>query len=109
MENLDIPMNRNEFMKIKQNKIPKSAQKVKPDQRGYVLAEGEVTGHYHAIEACDDVELYKLGEELIVANTATVQLKHQEHNQVTLNPKVWNTGIVVEYDYLSKMERKVVD
>lgn len=83
--------------------------KVKPDHRGHVLAEGEVTGHYHGIEVSDDVELYRIGEALLVANTKSVPLKHQEHKPVTIDPKVWETGIVVEYDFLLKMERMVID
>lgn len=94
---------------MKKLKIPKAATKVKPDSRGHVLAEGEVTGHYHAIEEVTDAELYKLGDELLLANTKTVALTHQEHKPITVDPKLWETGIVVEYDYLSRMERKVID
>ena len=87
----------------------KNATKIKPDHRGHVLAEGEVTGHCHSIEACDDTELYKIGEELILANEKQATLKHQEHAPVKIKPGLWESGIVVEFDYLSKMERKVVD
>lgn len=89
--------------------IPKDAVKVKKDPRGLVLAEGEVTGHFHGIEETSDAELYKLGEELILANTKEVEIKHQEHKKIKLKPQVWDSGIVVEYDPISKMERKVLD
>lgn len=90
-------------------KIPKEAVKVKKDPRGLVIAEGEVTGHYHGIEETSDADLYRIGEELILANEKEVEIKHQEHKRVTLKPQVWDTGIVVEYDPLTKLERKVID
>lgn len=80
--------------------------------RGIVLAEGEVTGHYHGIE-CDesDAELIKIGEEMLlnVKNLAGVTLKHQEHNPIHFDQGIWQIGQVVEKDWLSGMVNKVVD
>lgn len=90
-------------------KINETAVKLKADKRGYVLAEGEVTGHYHGIEECDDVELYKLGEQLILANTKPVIIKHQEHGNVMVEPGIWEVEGLREKDWLSGLERKVLD
>jgi len=90
-------------------KAPKGATIIKPDHRGHVLAEGEVTGHYHGIEETTDAELYRLGEALLLANTKEVPLKHQEHKPVIIKPGLWETGGVMEFDHLRQMERKVID
>lgn len=52
---------------------------------GWVLAEGEATGHSHRIERPETVELYERGGMLylrVVAESATVI--HQEHRPITL-------------------------
>lgn len=87
----------------------KGAIKLNPDQRGIVLAEGEVTGHYHAIENIDDAELYRIGEKMLLSIKEPVELTHQEHGTVSITPGVWEVGIVKEYDYFQEMERNVID
>lgn len=73
-----------------------------------VLAEGEVTGHYHGIEESDS-ELIQIGEKMILNLKNTATLFHQEHNPITLEPGVWEVGRVQEFDYFSMMKRPVVD
>lgn len=87
----------------------KNAVKVPMDKRGIVLAEGEVTGHYHGIEEIEDAELYRIGEKMLLSVKEPVELKHQEHGPITIEPGVWEIGIVREYDYLTQMVRSVVD
>jgi hypothetical protein len=60
--------------------VPVDAVKVAPGVTGYVLAEGEATGHAHTVEAAPDVELYERDGTLylrVLGASATV--KHQEH------------------------------
>lgn len=87
----------------------KQAVKVKNDKRGVVLAEGEVTGHYHGIEEVEDAELYRIGERMLLSVEKPVQLKHQEHHAITIEPGIWEIGIVREWDYLKGMSAPVVD
>jgi hypothetical protein len=52
---------------------------------GWVLAEGEATGHSHRIERPETVELHERGGMMylrVVAESATVI--HQEHRPITL-------------------------
>jgi hypothetical protein len=52
---------------------------------GWVLAEGEATGHSHRIERPETVELYERDGMMylrVVAESATVV--HQEHRAITL-------------------------
>jgi hypothetical protein len=90
--------------------LPEGAIQRKPDTRGVVLAEGEVTGHFHGIKE-KGVHLYEQNGEVFLVNESgePVCLNHQEHNPVTVDPGVWKVGIVREFDYLQEMERKVVD
>ena len=90
--------------------LPNGATKIKKDPRGVVLAEGEATGHFHGIQE-NGVHLYKQNGEIFLVNESgkPVSIQHQEHKPVTVDPGVWQIGIVKEYDYLQEMERKVVD
>jgi len=87
--------------------LPEGEQKVIARKK-LILAEGEVTGHYHGIEE-EDSELIQIGDKILMnlANTAT--LTHQEHGPITLEPGLWEVGRVQEYDYYAKMKRQVQD
>ena len=84
-----------------------------------VLAEGEATGHYHAIymedmleEAgvtlCKDSEYTSTNGGLIIEG-ASVELKHEEHDTITLEPGFYLQRIVKEYDHISGITRRVAD
>lgn len=73
-----------------------------------VLAEGEVTGHYHGIEESES-ELIQIGEKILLNLKNTATLTHQEHHNITLEPGIWEVGKVQEFDYFSMMQRPVVD
>lgn len=96
------------------NTIPSDARRVEPGPRGYVIAEGEATGHAHTLEATPDVEMYEKDGTLYCRVLAPVPFLHEEHNltkgtqQVpTLAPgiytfpgqRTWDSGSI----------RKVVD
>ncbi len=89
------------------NEIPNNAKKVKRTDRGYVLAEGEVTGHTHRITA--DVDLYEVDGVLYLKNDAPVEITHEEHHPVTVPPGKWKVGITREFDHLQQEARNVAD
>ena len=91
----------------KLTKLPNGEAKVISKGK-MVLAEGEVTGHYHGIEETDS-ELIQIGEKMILNLKNTATLFHQEHNPITLEPGLWEVGRVQEYDYFSMMQRPVAD
>ena len=91
----------------------------KTHHRRAALAYGEETGHCHAIYMKDmldnaEVTLCKSqtwsrdNEGLIVLNKP-VQLKHEEHNTITLEPGYYLQRIVKEYDHISGITRGVID
>lgn len=88
--------------------IPNGAKAVKRAKRGWVLAEGEHTGHAHVIEK-ENVEMFEKGGVLYLKNDVEATVVHEEHKPVTLPPGTWKIGIVREYDYFKDMTRKVVD
>lgn len=74
-----------------------------------VLAEGEVTGHFHGI-AQDNSSLYRMdGGAMVLDLKEEAILTHQEHGPITLSPGLWDVGIVQEYDYFTQMVAPVRD
>ena len=90
----------------------------KHDNRA-VLAEGEATGHYHAVYMDDLLEgagvtLCKSGDYVrqnggIIVTGAPVELRHEEHNTLTLEPGFYLQRIVKEYDHITGRIRGVMD
>lgn len=73
------------------------------DERGFIIAEGEATGHAHVIN--DDIELYAKDGILFVKTEKPVEVRHEEHRPVTLDPGIWQVGTVREYDpFLKRYE-----
>ena len=91
----------------KVSSIPKDAKPVQRKERGWVLAEGESTGHAHVIE--DDIELVEKDGILYMTNKESVTIKHEEHKHQTIVPGTYQIGIVKEYDPFEKAIRNVQD
>src|SRR3990167_6351737 len=89
--------------------LPMEVKQKKADKRGFVFAEGEHTGHYHAVEEEDGVEFYELNGTLFLKTEKEVDLTNQEHNTITIEPGIYKIGRVREMDYTSLMERTVAD
>ena len=73
----------------------------------YILAEGEVTGHCHAI--CDEVQLVEVDGVLYMKNDSQVELQHEEHGNIDVPAGIWEVGIVQEYDHFEEEARNVAD
>jgi len=85
--------------------------------RGTVLAYGEVTGHAHTLDPTK-VEFYELSDEFKALHDIpdaatgrhlrvleTVNLVHEEHGPITLEPGDYFTGIQIEYDEQEEWRR----
>lgn len=90
-------------------KIPVTAKKVNPTLRGYVLAEGEATGHSHTLEALDTCEMFSDGASLFLSLTAPQKIRHEEHKEIELPAGKYKIGIVREVDPFENEIRKVQD
>jgi hypothetical protein len=93
---------------LKKVNILPSGEKKLISKRKMVLAEGEVTGHYHGIEETNS-ELFQIGDKIFLSLNDTATVTHQEHGAITLDKGVWEVGRVKEYDYFTKMVREVKD
>lgn len=69
-----------------------------------ILAEGEVTGHAHVVDA--PVRTNQDGTRDFARATAVV---HEEHGQIALPPVALRSGQVVEFDPFTEVERNVAD
>ena len=77
--------------------------KVRPDSRGFVLAEGEHTGHYHGITLTDNVELYKTDKkELYLKVLKEPELAHQEHGNIVLPVGDYEISYVKTIDHVTR-------
>ena len=87
--------------------LPNGAMPVERTLRGFVIAEGEATGHAHVV--ADDIELYEVGGFLYLRTESEVKVKHEEHKSVILSKGIWKVGIVHEYDPFNEEVRGVRD
>lgn len=92
--------------------IPDGAEEIK----GVTFAEGE--GHHEHVGVPGAVKLFRFQEKTYARFVKPTQVRHVrkgslgdgEHNALeVLRPGDYEYGQVLEYDYLSKMSRKVVD
>lgn len=90
------------------DRVPEGAKAVKTSGK-IILAEGEATGHAHAITQVEKCETFTLADALFIRCNAPVVVTHEEHGNVTLDPGVWRVGIVREYDHFAEEARKVID
>lgn len=86
--------------------LPKGARTTLSKGR-CVLAHGE-SGHSHVVED-DEAELIQIGERLLLTITKNTPVKHEEHSTRTLSPGIWEISGVREFDWFSKMIRRVLD
>ncbi len=93
-------------MRIPKDKMPKDGVKVP----GSVLAEGEVTGHFHGFEKNvkvmekDGIKYFEISKMM-----GETKLKHQEHKPVNFEPGCYAVGIVNEADPFSEDMNRVAD
>jgi hypothetical protein len=88
--------------------LPEGASAAKKDSRGVVLAEGEVTGHYHGITN-KAAKLFQHAGKTYLKALKNVTLRHQEHKPITVPPGTYEIDRVQEYDYLAQISRPVAD
>lgn len=92
---------------VRIGEIPADAKPIDPGARGYVLAEGEVTGHAHAIAASPDVQAMSLEGQLFLRCAAPVNVTHEEHDWVTLPEGDYR--VIQQVEYTPAELRRVLD
>lgn len=89
--------------------VPQDAKQVLPEGGQFVLAEGEATGHAHAIEVQEEVKVLTLADALFIKAGVPVTVVHEEHDPITVAPGVYRVGAVREYDHFAEESRRVMD
>lgn len=85
-------------------------EKIEPGKDGYVLAEGEATGHAHRIKDVSAVKaMFKLDGTLQWETVKPVELTHEEHKPVKIPVGEYESGIVREFDHYTEEARNVAD
>lgn len=87
------------------NELPQNVKEIeiKP------LALGEITGHSHRVVA-DKLKMYEDENGRLYFKLDSVgSVVHEEHKTITLEPGIYTTKIIREYDYAAETLRKVQD
>jgi len=86
-------------------RVPKNARKIYPKNGQYRIAESEVTGNHHVIEAKDGVSLYEYENLLYMVNKTSAIAKcviESRHDAIEIPCGTWEIEPSYEYDYLTE-------
>jgi len=106
-EHVDWQIQQGDVCMERVESIPPEAIKIARTPRGYVLAEGETTGHAHIIQ--DDVELYEKDGVLYVRTMEPAHLVHEEHAPLIVAQGIWKVMMVQEFCPFEEESRLVED
>lgn len=95
------------FVKI-EGKIPAEGKRRERTERGFVIAEGEASNHFHVVKDADVLLVEKDGQ-LFIGCEGDVIVTHEEHKPVTLPAGDYEVRRVQEYDHFAEEARSVED
>lgn len=90
-------------------KMPTGGTVQQPTARGYVLAEGEATGHAHVLPVEGVLEVREVDGVLYARIAEPTTVRHEEHHAVPLEPGIYRVGRVQEFDHFAEEARQVAD
>jgi len=99
---------------FKVSKLPHDLKKAKKfNDTAYKLADSETTGNHHLLEAKEGVELFEdangvlwLKNDVPCNVFCAIEVRH---DNITLEPGIWEIDRAQEYDHLTDMTRQVAD
>jgi hypothetical protein len=103
-----------EVLLMKACELPKGLKKVNLFKEGcYRLADSETSGNFHLLEAKEGVDLFEDSNGVLwlkndVPCNVYCAIK-ERHDNITLEPGIWEIDRAQEYDYLTGMNKKVSD
>lgn len=103
-----------EVILIKTDKLPEGLKLVDKFKKGcFKLADSETSGNFHLLEAKEGVELFEDATGVLwlkneVPTDVYCAVK-ERHDNITLEPGIWEIDRAQEFDYLTGMKRKVSD
>ena len=99
MKNIPFIIRQGDVIIRRISELPENLTPIKRDKRGVVLAEGEISGHFHGI-ATKGVKHYAApdaGVTYLEVQEAMALLKHDEHATAKLPPGKYEVRIQREY------------
>lgn len=97
---------------VKVNSIPKDAKKVSPHGKFFIVADSETSGNHHVVDLIDEMEIYEKDGKFYVKNERPTQVRclmTERHDNVVLEPAIWEIDKQQEYDYFTESHRNVAD
>ncbi len=92
---------------IERTELPEGSESKKWDG---ILALGEATGHKHALEDMEGVEMFEAeGGRTFIRLYKSKKLNHEEHDTITIPKGTFEWGQVREYDHFLEESRAVMD
>lgn len=91
------------------DRMPSDGRVIQSTARGYVVAQGEHTGHAHVLDQAGVVEMREVDGVLYARIAEPVSLCHEEHHAQVLTPGIVRFGRVQEYDHFLEKARQVAD
>lgn len=88
--------------------IPNNAEKVSARNGRFILAEGEATGHAHAV-VDDELEVYERNGILYIKASRPFTIVHEEHASITVEPGIYEVDRQREYDPFLEETRIIRD
>jgi len=89
------------------NEIPNNAKKL-TIQNGFIVEKGGGT-HTHILKEVEGVEAYEQDGVLYLKVSSPVELDHEEHGPMVLEPGIYRKEIENEFDYETLEARKTQD
>lgn len=89
--------------------MPTGGTVLRAKTRGYVVAEGEATGHAHVLAPEAVLEMREVDGVLYARIAGPVDLVHDEHKPVGLTEGIYRFDRVQEYDHFVEEARQVAD
>lgn len=89
-------------------KVPEDAKRVSTKNGRFILAEGEATGHAHAV-LDDELEVFERDGILYIKASRPFTIVHEEHAPVIVKAGIWEVDRQREYDPFLEETRIVMD
>ena len=88
-------------------RVPKKLTPVQPERGRLILARGEVTGHHHNVDAGAATLGLDQGGTMYMTIEELTQIRHQEHNPITVEPGIYK--VIRQREYSPAEIRSVAD
>ena len=94
---------------VKVDSMPDGGKPLPLSERGYVIREGEATGHAHVLDPAGVLDIREVNGIIFARIAEDTTLRHDEHGSTFATPGIYAFGAVQEYDHFREEARLVID